>query len=145
MMLDQLPSFRFEPFDMNMRLQDERVGIVVEVFRMLLWKKLLALASFQVGIDSREHPLAEPKGTRRLVASPEHDNPAEQPLIDAHIHVVGMIVEWPRSQHLVGDIEGVGPSLARTDGIRPATVVGGLSTERPRAVGIDSVAQAMNV
>ena len=145
MIVDQLPGFRFKPFEMNMRLQDERVGIVVEILWMLLRKKLLVLASFQVCIDSCEHPLAEPKGTRRFVARPEHDNPAEQPLVDPHVHMVGVVVKGPRSQHLVGHVEGVGPGLARTDRVGTAAVMSGLRAERPRAVGIDSVAQAVNV
>src|SRR3984893_55434 len=83
MVLEKLLAFRFEPFEMDLRFQNEGAGIFVEVNLGFLREKAPALTSFHVGIDAGDHSLAELEATGRLVTGPKYDEPAEQPLINS--------------------------------------------------------------
>ena len=82
---------------------------------------------------------------RRSVAGAEHDDAAEQPLVDLRVHVMRVVVERPGAERVVGHVKGVDPRLARADRVGAAAVVGRLGAERPGAVGVDAVAQAVHV
>src|SRR4030095_16717810 len=73
------------------------------------------------------------------------DNDApEKTSVDVGTDIAAMIVEWPGSHHLICDLVGVDPCLARTNLVRATTVIA-LGAERPGAIGIDSVAQSVEM
>ncbi len=79
-----------------------------------------------------------------VVFARAHHEAPEQASVDAHAKASSMIMERPCANHVVGDVEGVGPNLVRTD-LVGTTAVGALCAEGPRSVGVDPVAEAMNV
>lgn len=73
-----------------------------------------------------------------------HDDAAEQATVDRRLNVHQMVVERPAADRLHRDVEDVAPLLARADGVA-APPVGGRDAERPGAVGVDAVHQAVHV
>src|SRR5436190_20955339 len=55
-----------------------------------------------------------------------------------------VVVERPRSDHVVGHVEDVAPGITRADGVGASAAVG-LRSKRPGAVGIYAVAEPMGV
>src|SRR6185436_11124264 len=73
-----------------------------------------------------------------------HDQPAEQASIDVVRNVTNMIVKRPRADHLLRDIEHVGPAFAGQDLVAASTVAR-CHAERPGSIRFDAVAQAVQV
>jgi hypothetical protein len=73
-----------------------------------------------------------------------HDHRAEESPVDVGDEIHAVVVERPRADRVLGRVEDVAPLLARTDLIAPPAVVAHHS-ERPRAVGVDAVLEAVHV
>lgn len=78
-----------------------------------------------------------------MVLARQHDDPSEQPAVYEVADSLVVVMERPCADHVVGDVIGVGPGLAGTDLVGAAPVAA-LNPERPRAVAIDTVPEAMN-
>src|SRR5215469_4964471 len=73
-----------------------------------------------------------------------YDQSAKQPAIYVGGDVANVIVKSPRPDHLCCDLEYISPSLAGQNLVTAATGVGGY-TEGPRAVGVDSILQPVEM
>src|SRR5262245_17321793 len=72
------------------------------------------------------------------------DEPAKQPPVDVTLHVSDVIVKGPGANRLVCHVEDRGPVLTRPD-LVASPPVSAHHPERPGAVGLDPVPQAVNV
>jgi hypothetical protein len=80
----------------------------------------------------------------RIIVFWQNDDSAEQAAVHALADVMRMIVEGPRADHVVGNVEAVRPGLSWANLIRPAAV-GGLSTERPGSIRICAIQQPVHM
>ena len=73
-----------------------------------------------------------------------HDQAAEQAAVHVVVDVGVVIVERPCADGLLRHVERVAPLVARADRVAAASVSVG-HAERPRAIGIDAVDEAVHV
>ena len=74
----------------------------------------------------------------------EHDKAAKQATVDVGANILPVIVEGPHADRLFGDLERVRPCLTGADFIGTPAIVA-LRAERPRAIRIDTIANAVHV
>src|SRR5438046_10105230 len=96
-------------------------------------------------LDALFKPLRVREAGQVLVLVLRQDNEAaEKATVDVGSDVAAVIMERPRSDRLVRDLVRVCPYLAWTNLVR-ATAVVALRAERPGTVGVDTVAQSVDV
>jgi hypothetical protein len=101
-----------------------------------------ALDDAAVQLFQEEHGVAEAAG--RPLPGGQHHDPADQAPLDLAGVVVRVVVEGPRPPHLVRHVVQVREGLAGADGVGADAVVV-RRPERPRTVGVDAVAQPVEV
>src|SRR5437763_1200544 len=74
----------------------------------------------------------------------EHNDAAEKPAVGVVGDAVGVVMEWPSTDHVVADVEHVSPALAGANLVRAAAVARS-GTERPCAVGVNAVGNAVDM
>ena len=90
-------------------------------------------------VEEHRHLVVDP-GCARVA----HDQATEQAAVDVRLDVAHVVVEGPGTDHLLGDVEHIGPGLAGQDLVAAPAVLGG-HTARPGAIGVDAVAQAVHM
>ena len=101
-----------------------RVIVFVRLSTLVVVSIVIFMMSSATAVRQRvRQPFRQLEARQSIAFIPiQHDDAAEKASVDGHRDVAVVVVEWPRADHLVRDIEGIRPGLAGTYFVGASTV-----------------------